>query len=52
MNLMRDDLLELLEYYQKIVDEQADMIKDLVDITKKQAERLKNYEQLDEIERS
>ncbi len=45
-----NNLLELLEYYQQIIDQQAETIKCLTDLTKKQAERLLNYETLEEIE--
>ena len=47
---MSENLLELLEYYQQIIDQQAETIKGLTDLTKKQAERLLNYETLEEIE--
>jgi len=47
---MRNNLLELLELYQQVIDRQADTIKELTEVTKKQAERLKNYEDLEEIE--
>lgn len=45
------DCLEALDLYSQIIEEQAGIIDRLTQLTKRQAERLRNYENIEELEK-